>query len=186
MSYIKTLWVNKVAPAINALNLNKIEQGIYDAALMADIANTEVAKKENSVNGKGLSEEDYTTQDKNKLAGLEGSLFKGVHKSLADLESAHPAVSQSAGGYAYIKTGPMDTEKLAILDTGVWIEQGGTGGGGTLSSAQIKSLYEANNNTNAFTDDDKAKVHDELIVLSGTSDPLNTLGVDGNIYFKLA
>ena len=30
MSYVKTNWVNDQAPAINATNLNKIEQGIYD------------------------------------------------------------------------------------------------------------------------------------------------------------
>ena len=30
MAYTKTTWVNGQAPAINAANLNKIEQGIYD------------------------------------------------------------------------------------------------------------------------------------------------------------
>jgi len=30
-SYTKTVWVNDQTPAINATNLNKIEQGIYDA-----------------------------------------------------------------------------------------------------------------------------------------------------------
>lgn len=32
MAYTKTSWVNNSAPAINATNLNKIEQGIYDNA----------------------------------------------------------------------------------------------------------------------------------------------------------
>lgn len=32
MAYVKTNWVNDSAPAINAANLNKIEQGIYDNA----------------------------------------------------------------------------------------------------------------------------------------------------------
>lgn len=30
MAYTKTVWVNNQAPAINADNLNKIEQGIFD------------------------------------------------------------------------------------------------------------------------------------------------------------
>ena len=30
MSYSKTVWVNDNAPALNASNLNKIENGIYD------------------------------------------------------------------------------------------------------------------------------------------------------------
>ena len=33
MAYTKTVWVNNKAPAINATNLNKIEQGIEDAQL---------------------------------------------------------------------------------------------------------------------------------------------------------
>ena len=32
MAYSKTVWVNDNAPAINAANLNKIENGIYDNA----------------------------------------------------------------------------------------------------------------------------------------------------------
>jgi hypothetical protein len=31
MAYTKTTWANNTAPAINADNLNKMEQGIYDA-----------------------------------------------------------------------------------------------------------------------------------------------------------
>ena len=36
MSYSKTTWVNNSAPYINADNLNKIEQGIYDAHVSVD------------------------------------------------------------------------------------------------------------------------------------------------------
>ena len=31
MAYTKTTWVNNTTPAISADNLNKMEQGIYDA-----------------------------------------------------------------------------------------------------------------------------------------------------------
>lgn len=30
MTYTKTVWINSSAPAINATNLNKIEDGIFD------------------------------------------------------------------------------------------------------------------------------------------------------------
>ena len=36
MAYTKTTWVNDTSPAINATNLNKIEQGIYDAQSSID------------------------------------------------------------------------------------------------------------------------------------------------------
>lgn len=35
MSYVKTTWQNDQAPAINATNLNKIEQGIFDNDALA-------------------------------------------------------------------------------------------------------------------------------------------------------
>lgn len=35
MAYTKTTWVNDSAPALDADNLNKIEQGIYDADTLA-------------------------------------------------------------------------------------------------------------------------------------------------------
>lgn len=64
MSYTKTTWVDNSAPAINAENLNKIEQGIYDA--------TEgLAGKVDKVTGKGLSSNDYTDAEKTKLAGID-------------------------------------------------------------------------------------------------------------------
>ena len=37
MAYTKTTWTNDAPPAINATNLNKIEQGIYNAQDTADI-----------------------------------------------------------------------------------------------------------------------------------------------------
>lgn len=36
MAYTKTAWVNDQAPAVDAVNLNKMEQGIYDAHVLAD------------------------------------------------------------------------------------------------------------------------------------------------------
>ena len=36
MAYTKTIFVNGSTPAINAVNLNKMEQGIFDAATTVD------------------------------------------------------------------------------------------------------------------------------------------------------
>lgn len=38
MAYVKTTWSDGQAPALSAANLNKIEQGIYDASATADTA----------------------------------------------------------------------------------------------------------------------------------------------------
>ena len=42
MTYTKTTWVNNSTPAINATNLNKIEQGIYDAHVYEQLLCDEV------------------------------------------------------------------------------------------------------------------------------------------------
>lgn len=42
MAYTKTVWVNNQAPAINADNLNKIEQGIFDADAGVTAANSRI------------------------------------------------------------------------------------------------------------------------------------------------
>ena len=116
----------------------------------------ELAKKVNSVTGKGLSTKDFTAALKSKLATMEGTHFKGIHDSLAALETASPAASAEAGSYGYIKHG-TDAEKVAMLDGGAWVELASGGGAGNpLTGAQIKALYEGNADTNAFTDALKA------------------------------
>lgn len=42
MAYTKTVWVNNQAPAINADNLNKIEQGIFDTDAGVAAANSRI------------------------------------------------------------------------------------------------------------------------------------------------
>ena len=50
MAYTKTNWVNDSVPAINAGNLNKIEQGIYDNSNnIGDLSNLDTTDKNNLV-----------------------------------------------------------------------------------------------------------------------------------------
>ena len=66
MSYTRVNWQNKTSTAtpINATNLNTMDAGI--AAL-----DTAMADKVDKVAGKGLSTEDFTTEEKTKLANIE-------------------------------------------------------------------------------------------------------------------
>ena len=66
MSYTRVNWQNKPSTAtpINATNLNTMDAGI--AAL-----DTAMADKVDKVAGKGLSTEDFTTEEKTKLANIE-------------------------------------------------------------------------------------------------------------------
>ena len=70
MAYEKQTWTNlpnKTTP-INANRLNHMEQGIYDND----------QNKVDKVTGKGLSTNDYTTTEKNKLSGLNAPVITGT------------------------------------------------------------------------------------------------------------
>ena len=70
MAYTKQTWANlpsKTTP-INADRLNHMEQGIYDND----------QNKVDKVAGKGLSTNDYTTTEKNKLSGLNAPVITGT------------------------------------------------------------------------------------------------------------
>ena len=70
MAYTEQIWTNlpsKTTP-INASRLNHMEQGIYDND----------QNKVDKVTGKGLSTNDYTTTEKNKLSGLNAPVITGT------------------------------------------------------------------------------------------------------------
>lgn len=121
----------------------------------ADLA-AALANKVDKEAGKGLSSNDFTSAEKTKLAGLEGSHFKGLHASLAALQAAHPTAV--AGDYADVDAGAgVDVVRyLWDVTDAEWIAQASSGG--SMTAAQVKTAYESNPDTNAFTDSEKAKL----------------------------
>lgn len=63
MAYTKTIWINDVSPAINAVRLNNMETGIHTAVLHADSAHAAAGAEANDPN---------TT--------LQGNTFNGVYQ----------------------------------------------------------------------------------------------------------
>lgn len=106
--------------------------------------------------GYGLSQENYTPAEKSKLSSLEGSKFKGEYVSLAALEAAQP--SPEVGSYAYVDLGVGEVVSKYIWDSSdaEWVKQQGETA--ALTPAEIKTLYEGNPDTNAFTDSEKTKL----------------------------
>ncbi|MFG0381102.1 hypothetical protein ACF8C6_09075 [Pseudomonas sp. zbq_18] len=125
------------------------------SAVQPDTLDTALALKVDKVAGYGLSQENYTAAEKIKLAGLEGSHFKGLFASLAALELAFP--SAVAGDYADVDAGiGSDTVRhLWDVDDAQWIAGGS---GSPLTAADIKTLYESNPDTNAYTDAEQTKL----------------------------
>lgn len=138
-------------------------------AFIKSLFTTDFASKVTAVAGKGLSAEDFTTALKTKLSTMEGSHFKGVHTTIAKLETAHPAANAEAGSYGYIKATPTDAELMALLDGGAWVEQSGGGSGSAMTGVQIKALYEAVVDTNVFDDAEKQAIKDLVIATHGVA-----------------
>ncbi|MBR8535378.1 hypothetical protein KDU71_07385 [Carboxylicivirga sediminis] len=92
----------------------------------------------------------FTDAEKSKLAGLEGPKWKGSFTTLAALEAAHP--TGEAGWEADVDGGVgSDVVRYIWDDTDAkWVEQLGISTAETAAS--IKSKYESNPDTNAFTD----------------------------------
>src|SRR5690606_22124777 len=104
--------------------------------------------KVDKVAGYGLSQSDFTPAEKAKLAGLESSRFKGVFAWGAALQSG--VASPGAGDYADVDAPGQDVSRYIWDATdAAWVKQAGEVA--PLTAAQIKSLYEANPDTNAFT-----------------------------------
>ena len=113
-----------------------------------------LSSKVDKVAGKQLSDENFTSAEKTKLASLEGSHFKGVFASLSALQTALPTAE--AGDYADVDTEGESVKRYVWDSTDEeWIQLGDSE---PLTAAQVKTLYESNPDTNAYTDDEKAKL----------------------------
>src|SRR5690606_41728741 len=98
--------------------------------------------KVDKVTGYGLSQENFTPAEKSKLAGLEGSHFKGLFASLAALEAAFPTAA--AGDYADVDAGVGSDVQRYLWDDSddQWVVQ--AAGGGSMTPAEVKTAYESN------------------------------------------
>lgn len=115
--------------------------------------NSAIAQKVDKVEGKQLSTNDYTTAEKNKLAGLELSLFKGKFASVEALN----LIVGTAGAYAYVgEAGKRDISYIWDDDDVKWeLNQSPST---AETPASVKTKYESNPDTNAFTDSEKTKL----------------------------
>lgn len=115
-------------------------------------------EKVDKVLGKGLSDENYTSEEKTKLASLESSKFKGLYPTLAELQTTHP--TSESGDYAFVDGGIGNPNELYVWDSGSWEKV--SGDITTATPAQIKDLLLQNADTNNFGDS-------ELAVLQGAA-----------------
>lgn len=109
MAYTKTVWVNNQAPAINADNLNKIEQGIFDADAGVTAANSNVAALTTEVGKKTVS---YAIQVTLTSAGWSGGAqtVSAAHVTATNSVVVSPIPAHQD---AYSTAGILCTEQAA-------------------------------------------------------------------------
>lgn len=141
-------------------NTAKRSYPIGDESKLAGIeANAEVNQDDSEIKTQYENNSNtnaFTDAEKAKLASLESSKFLGEFPSLAALQLAFP--SPAAGSYANVDTGIGNDVERYIWDSGdsQYILQ--LGESTSLTDAQIKTQYENNADTNAFTDTEKSKL----------------------------
>ncbi|WP_167140873.1 hypothetical protein [Pseudomonas sp. OTU750018] len=129
---------------------------LADTAVQPAALTVQLDLKVDKIAGYGLSQENYTAAEKAKLAGLEGSHYRGTYLNLTALQTALPTAS--AGDYADVDAGTADPVQRYIWDDsdGEWVAQAGSAD--PITAAQVKTLYESNADTNAYTDAEKTKL----------------------------
>lgn len=111
--------VNNEMMPLNAVSTQKTAEIILDVVNLSD-------EKVDKIPGYGLSQQNYTTSEKNKLANLSEH-FKGYFIDVASLESAFPVGAD--GDYAFVDQGVGEDSKMYIWDKNdtSWVLSSGGG-----------------------------------------------------------
>jgi len=141
----------------------KLDKSTYTGNAQ-DLKN-EIDLKVDKVAGKGLSTEDYTTSEKNKLASIDATHYLAPLQTTVQL-SALPQATISDKARVYVENELSDYFYDVTATSGDIApndQVGGVGfwrkvaiGGETAASIKVK--YESNADTNAFTNALKAKI----------------------------
>lgn len=145
---------------------------LADTAVQPAALTVQLDLKVDKVAGYGLSQENFTAAEKAKLAGLEGSHYRGTYLNLTALQTALPTAEP--GDYADVDAGAADPVQRYIWDDndGEWVAQAGSAD--PVTAAQVKTLYESNPDTNAFTDAEKSKLGGVAASANNYSHPNHT------------
>lgn len=118
MSYNKTNWVDGSAPALNATNLNKIEQGIYENSLDIIIANQNVSELDSRIKNintelqnKADSEDVYTQ------AEVDTAIKKAKSEAVTEADSMLDEYDEVVVAKLKLKADKEDTYTKQEIDT---------------------------------------------------------------------
>lgn len=131
---------------------------------LTDIVTALENKQPIAPEGWGFSQQNYSSGEKEKLAGLGDPRWKGGFLSLEDLQTAWPEGegqewhNNESGWTADVDGGSRENVLRYIWDASDLSWQPQQGISTEETAASVKQKYESNPDTNAFTDDHKAAV----------------------------
>lgn len=117
---------------------------------------SELENKVDKVDGESLTPERFTADEKTKLSGLENVHYKGWFTSLASLEAAYPAPEEGSHALVDDVAGSLVYIWKTDVEPPIW--EAKVGESTEITAAQVKTYYESNPDTNAFTDAEKTKL----------------------------
>jgi hypothetical protein len=144
---------------------------------------TFLSNKVDKIVGYGLSESNFSSAEKTKLAGLESSRFKGTFISSSALNTAHP--SPEEGAYAHVDAGAGQDVEMYIWDNDDSSWKVSYSNVTQETAASIKTKYESNPDTNVYDDLTKSKVDSlpaSVESTSGAQTKANTAESNANTY----
>ena len=157
-------WVALISPEA----IKEAYEQNADTNAFTDVEKTKLAGVENNATAdmsaaeikaayeSNLNTNVFTDAEKAKLGGLSSSRFLGVYPTLSNLRAAHPA--PPAGSFAYVDAGANVDIVSYIWDANDTKYVPQASGNTQETPESVKAKYEANDDTNAFTDAEKAKL----------------------------
>ncbi len=141
--------------------LNELAAALGDDPNFATTVATEIGKKVDKVSGKGLSTNDYTTAEKNKLAGIAEGANKTVVDSALSSTSTNPVQNKVINSALAGKVDTSTTVNGHALSGNVTVTKSDVGLGNVdntsdankpVSTAQQTAINEAVNTAKTYTD----------------------------------
>lgn len=130
------------------------QASVIGSRIKSESSGTAIASKIDATNDVNY----ITDAERAAIALIEPSKFLGTFATLQALNTAHAATG-IPGQYATLtNTNGPDTEATYDVDAAEFIDSGAAVTAETAAS--VKTKYESNPNTNAFTDAEKTKLAD--------------------------
>ncbi|MDD6828006.1 MAG: hypothetical protein PUE12_18210 [Oscillospiraceae bacterium] len=202
-TYVNT----KVAGIVNSApetldTLNELAAALGNDPNFATTVATQIGTKVDKVNGKGLSTNDYTTKEKNKLAGIEDGANKTTVDSAFSSTSTNPVQNKVINAALNSKVSVESGKGLSTNDytTAEKTKLSGIAAGATkvtvdsaLSSTStnpvqnkvVNSALSGKLDKSGGTITGQITLNDILVLSSATyGDELPATGVIGQVFFK--